>query len=165
MIAVGQFSGQRPAQDAPAVPPYPSFAQVAGHALSSIFLDNLGADLERLAQMNRMIGLLSPRRMARNGLSLAHVDAMVLAPSRDIGQIALAYAALLPAGVRTLLRGFGSTRGTGANLVSYLLFDRGFCRALLALGYADAMARRDELAAFLDERRANFLPVFRPDGQ
>ena len=165
VIAVGQFSGQRPAQDAPAVPPYPSFAQVAGHALSSIFLDNLGADLERLAQMNRMIGLLSPRRMARNGLSLAHVDAMVLAPSRDIGQIALAYAALLPAGVRTLLRGFGSTRGTGANLVSYLLFDRGFCRALLALGYADAMARRDELAAFLDERRANFLPVFRPDGQ
>jgi NTE family protein len=166
VIAVGQFSGQRPAPGAAApAPAYPSFAQVAGHALSSIFLDNLGADLERLAQMNRMIGLLSPRRLARSGLVLAHVDAMMLAPSRDIGPLALVYAARLPNGVRTLLRGFGSTRGTGANLVSYLLFDRGFCRALLALGYADAMARRDELAAFLDERRAKFLPVFRPDGE
>ncbi|HEY5861633.1 MAG TPA: patatin-like phospholipase family protein, partial [Casimicrobiaceae bacterium] len=165
VIAVGQFSGQRPAPGAPVAPAYPSFAQVAGHALSSIFLDNLGADLERLAQMNRMIGLLSPRRLARNGLALAHVDAMVLAPSRDIGPIALEHAARLPAGVRTLLRGFGSTRGTGANLVSYLLFDRDFCRALLAQGYADAMARREELAAFLDARHAKFLPVFRPDGE
>ncbi|MET0209557.1 MAG: patatin-like phospholipase family protein [Burkholderiaceae bacterium] len=165
VIAVGQFSGQRPAPGARMSPAYPSFAQVAGHALSSIFLDNLGADLERLAQMNRMIGLLSPRRLARNGLALAHVDAMVLAPSRDIGPIALEHAARLPAGVRTLLRGFGSTRGTGANLVSYLLFDRDFCRALLAQGYADAMTRREELTAFLDARHAKFLPVFRPDGE
>ena len=60
------------------------------------------------------------------------------------------YADRLPGGVRTLLRGLGSTQGTGANLMSYLLFDRDFCRALLALGFADTMARRDEVAAFLD---------------
>ena len=84
---------------------------------------------------------------------------MVLAPSIDIGSIALDYARRLPAGVRTLLRGFGSTRGTGSNLLSYLLFDRGFCRALLRLGYKDTLARRDELTAFLDARRTNFLPV------
>jgi NTE family protein len=51
--------------------------------------------------------------------------------------------------VRTLLHALGSTQGTGANLTSYLLFDRGFCRALLDLGYADTMRRRDEVAAFL----------------
>ena len=52
VIAVGQFAGQQAnARSSP--PPYPSFAQIAGHALSSIFLDNLGADLERLMQMNR----------------------------------------------------------------------------------------------------------------
>jgi NTE family protein len=167
VIAVGQFAGQRP-EPASVAAAYPSFAQVAGHALSSIFLDNLGADLERLAQMNRVVGVLSPTRIARiarSGLALAHVDAMVLAPSSDIGTLALGYASRLPAGVRTLLRAFGSTRGTGANLVSYLLFDRRFCRAMLGLGYADAMARRDELEAFLDEHRARFLPVFRPDGR
>ena len=43
----------------------------------------------------------------------------------------------------------GSTHGTGANLTSYLLFDRAFCRALLALGYADTLARRGEIVAFL----------------
>ena len=73
------------------------------------------------------------------------------------------YADRLPAGVRTLLRGFGSTRGSGANLLSYLLFDRDFCRALLRLGYKDTLARRDEVAAFLDARRTNFIPFGWPE--
>ncbi len=161
VIAVGQFAGQQ-ANAMPSPPPYPSFAQIAGHALSSIFLDNLGADLERLMQMNRLVDLLAPPRLAKNGLRLRHVDALVLAPSIDIGSLALSYADRLPAGVRTLLRGFGSTRGTGANLLSYLLFDRGFCRALLRQGYDDTMARTDEIAAFLDERRTSFVPLYWP---
>src|SRR5213080_3061206 len=157
VIAVGQFFGQR-ADATPIEPQYPSFAQIAGHALSSIFLDNLGADLERLTQMNRLLALLPSGRLERSGLVLRHADALVLAPSVDIGSIALAHARRLPAGVRTLLRGFGSTRGAGANLLSYLLFDRTFCRSLLRLGYDDTLARRDELTAFLDVRRTNFLP-------
>src|SRR4051794_2966966 len=45
VIAVGQFVGQRRSASASSeAASYPSFAQVAGHALSSIFLDNLGAD-------------------------------------------------------------------------------------------------------------------------
>ena len=162
VIAVGQFFGQR--ADAAAIPPqYPSFAQIGGHALSSIFLDNLGADLERLTQTNRLLALLPAARLKRSGLVLRHADAMVLAPSIDIGPLALRYASRLPAGVRTLLRGFGSTRGTGANLLSYLLFDRDFCRVLLRLGYKDTFARRDEVAAFLDARRTNFIPVGWPE--
>jgi len=161
VIGVGQFAGLRAPAKAEA-PAYPSFAQIAGHALSSIFLDNLGADLERLAQMNRLVDVLPPATLARKGIRLAHVDAMMQAPSEDLGPLALSFAARLPAGVRTLLRGFGSTRGTGANLVSYLLFDRGFCRRLLAEGYRDAMARRDEIAAFLDGESPRFLPLYAP---
>ena len=162
VIAVGQFFGQR-ADATPIEPQYPSFAQIAGHALSSIFLDNLGADLERLTQMNRLLALLPTARLERSGLVLRHADAMVLAPSIDIGTLALKYADRLPAGVRTLLRGFGSTRGTGANLLSYLLFDRDFCRVLLRLGYQDTFLRRDEVAAFLDTRRTNFIPFGWPE--
>ena len=162
VIAVGQFFGQR-ADAAPIPPQYPSFAQIAGHALSSIFLDNLGADLERLTQMNRLLALLPAARLERSGLVLRHADAMVLAPSIDLGPLALQYADRLPASVRTLLRGFGSTRGSGANLLSYLLFDRDFCRALLRLGYKDTLARRDEVAAFLDARRTNFIPFGWPE--
>ena len=38
---------------------------------------------------------------------------------------------------------------SGSNLVSYLLFEREFCRALIKLGYQDTMLRRDELMRFL----------------
>ena len=164
VIAVGQFAGQR-AEATPSPIQYPSFAQVAGHALSSIFLDNLGADLERLTQMNRLLALMPAARLERSGLVVRHADALVLAPTIDIGTIALSYADRLPAGVRTLLRGFGSTRGAGANLLSYLLFDRGFCRALLRQGHDDTLARRDEIAAFMNERRTNFIPLGWPPFQ
>ena len=157
VLAVGQFAGQRAAPQPQSA--YPSFAQTAGHALSSIFLDNLGADLERLHQLNRLASVVPPDELARRGLKLGHVDALVIAPTRDLGETALAFADQLPAGVRYMLRGFGSTRGTGANLTSYLLFQPGFVRALLALGYADAMARRDELDVFLTAGTSGFVPV------
>jgi len=40
-------------------------------------------------------------------------------------------------------------RRSGANLLSYLLFERSYCRALIQLGYNDTMARKDDLVAFL----------------
>jgi len=147
VLAVGQFSGYRPAPNAgPAA--YPSFAQAAGHALSTIFLDNLAADLERMAQVNRLVDLVPPKQLRESGLHVGHVEALVLAPSQDLGALALRFADRLPNAVRALLRALGSTRGTGANLTSYLLFDREFCRALMDLGYADTMARRAEVADF-----------------
>ena len=148
VIAVGQFSGQRAVA---ADMEYPSFAQAAGHALSTVFLDNLAADIERTMQVNRVLELVPPEQAAH--LPVGHVDALVLAPSRDLGAMALHYADRLPGPVRTLLRAFGSTAGTGANLTSYLMFDRAFCRALIALGYDDTMARRDDVVAFLEGNR------------
>lgn len=156
VIAVGQFNGQR----VPAPPAdYPSFAQAAGHALSTIFLDNLASDIERMMQVNRVLELVPPGEAVR--LPVGHVDALVLAPSRDVGAMALAYADRLPGAVRALLRALGSTAGTGANLTSYLMFDPAFCRALMALGYDDTMARRDDVVAFLAGGRhpAPLLPV------
>ena len=44
----------------------------------------------------------------------------------------------------------------GATLASYMLFDKGYCRALIDRGYADSMARREELAQFFD---ANVCPL------
>lgn len=158
VIGVGRFGGQAPGGHEE-TSRYPSFAQTAGHALSSIFLDNIGADLERLMQMNRLVGMVPRRELARHRLLLHHVDALLLAPSIDIGELSLEYADLLPSGVRTLLHGLGSTHGTGSNLTSYLLFDSRFCRALVRQGYRDTLARRDEVIAFLDPRRTRFVPL------
>jgi NTE family protein len=160
VIAVGQFTGQA---GAPAVARYPSLGQIAGHALSSVFLDNLAADLERLHTINRLADIARSAPNVRRDVDVRHVDVLVLTPSCDLGALALRYAHRLPRGVRYLLRGFGSTRGTGANLLSYLLFDRAYCRALIRQGFDDAMARRDELVAFLGEDPVNFLPLFPPE--
>src|SRR5207249_6453968 len=102
-IAVGQFFGQR-ADATPIEPQYPSFAQIAGHALSSIFLDNLGADLERLTQMNRLLALLPTARLERSGLVLPHADPIVLPPSTDTGTRALKYRDGFLAAQRPVLR-------------------------------------------------------------
>ena len=162
VIAVGQFSGQQPTGAQLAAPRYPSFAQMAGHALASIFLDNLGADVERLQRLNHVLNLVPRERQAHHP-EIAHIDAMVLSPSRDLGAMAPPYAKSLPRGVRYLLRGLGSTEGTGASLLSYLLFDRRYTKALMALGFQDAMKRRDEIDAFLAAHALRFSPLFPPE--
>ena len=162
VVAVGQFTGQTPTARQRAAPSYPSFAQMAGHALSSIFLDNLGADLERMQRLNRVLNLV-PSEVQERHPEVAHIDALVLSPSRDLGAMAVPYAKYLPTGVRYLLHGLGSTEGTGASLLSYLLFDGRYTRALLDLGYRDAMARRDEIDAFLARGGLRYQPLFPPE--
>jgi NTE family protein len=162
VIAVGQFTGQAaPPEGEPLRPAHqPSIGQIAGHALSSVFLDNLGADLERLYHVNRLLRVLPEHEVVQSDFTAANVDVFVQFPSRDLGALALQYADRLPRGVHYLLRGHGSTQGTGSNLLSYLLFDREFARALIKLGYDDAMARREELAGFLDGESAAYVPLF-----
>ncbi len=127
---------------------YPSLAQIAGHAMNSIFLDSLEIDLERLRRINRTVALLSDEK--RQSTSLQHVDVLVIQPSESIEKIAQRYAKNLPWAIRFLLRLVGAMRSGGANLVSYLLFEKSFCRALIELGYQDAMRRRTEILTLLN---------------
>ena len=148
VVAVGRLAKGAPARQV--TTDYPSMAQIAGHVLSSIFLDSLEVDLERLQRINRTVGVMPAELRARHGVSLKQVETFVIAPSEDIEPIAARYAHRLPRTVRFFLRGIGATKSTGSNLLSYLLFDRAYCRALIGLGYRDAMARREELAAFVN---------------
>jgi len=129
---------------------YPSLAQIAGHVMNSIFLDSLAVDLERLERINRTISCVEPETLKRMGLSLHHVDVLVLTPSVPLDAIAVKHVGNLPWSIRFLMRSVGAMRRGGANLASYLLFERGYCNELIALGYEDTMKRRDEVASFLD---------------
>jgi NTE family protein len=129
---------------------YPNLAQIAGHALSNIFLDALAVDVERLQRINSTLGLLPPE--ARAATSLRPIDVLVIAPSKRLDDIAAKHLGSLPLSIRTLLRGVGvSGRGDdarGAALASYLLFEAPYTRELMALGRSDTFQRREEVMAF-----------------
>jgi NTE family protein len=137
----------------------PSLAQIAGHALNSIFLDALEADLERLERINRTVGLVNGTAGTLAPLPLKHIDYVVISPSVPLEQLALRHLRALPRAVRFFLRGIGAMRRSGSALASYVLFERPYCRALMRMGYADAMARRVELEAFFGIGRDSRQPA------
>lgn len=127
---------------------YPSLASIAGHTLNSIFLDSMEVDLERLKKINDLVAIM-PEEM-RDRANLRHVDVLVVSPSQPIEKIAERYAAELPWTIRLLLRLVGARKHSGGTLVSYLLSEKKFCRALIDLGYQDALKQREEIMDFLE---------------
>ena len=126
---------------------YPSLAQIAGHCLNSIFLDALEVDLERLQRVNRTLARLPPTARNDNALPLHQVDFRLFSPSVELERIAMSFVHELPRSMRILLHGALTRRGS--NLVSYLLFEKAYCRALIQLGYDDSMGRKDDIMEFL----------------
>ncbi len=128
---------------------YPTPAQIAGHALSSIFLDSLAVDIERMERINQTLSAFSSEQRAAIGIQLRPIETLVISPSHRLDTIAGHHRESLPRALRVVLRGVGAMRTEGSALLSYLLFEPGYTRALMDLGYRDAMGRRDEIAAFL----------------
>lgn len=134
---------------------YPTLAQIAGHALDSIFLDSMEVDLERVKKINDLVAIM-PAEM-RESTNLRHVDVLVISPSQPIDKIAERYVKELPWTIRFLLRLIGARGHHGVKLVSYLLSGKKFCRAMIELGYKDALDRRAEIMALLEMKpRQNF---------
>ncbi len=129
--------------------PYPGLGQIAGYVLDTLFLNSLRADLERLQRVNRTLALLSEKE--RLHTHLRPIKTLLVSPSQDIAEIALRHEHVLPRSVKYLLYLLGARRGSGRRLTSYLLFERPFCRALIDLGYQDAMAQKDRIANFLSD--------------
>lgn len=129
---------------------YPSLAQIAGHALSSIFLDSMSVDLERMSRINNTVSLIPDAVRREKGMSLRPIEVLTIAPSQRLDHLAARHATALPWPVRLMLRGIGAMNRNGGALTSYLLFERPYTQALIDLGYADTMARREEVRRFLD---------------
>ncbi|MDH3266313.1 MAG: patatin-like phospholipase family protein [Gammaproteobacteria bacterium] len=128
---------------------HPSFAQIAGYMLDTLFMDGLYSDIERMTRINQLID--SVRSEHRTGAlrRMRAIDMMLVVPSEDLRVIAHKHRMELPFAVRALLHGVGG-RGPGENrLLSFLMFEQAYTRELIELGYHDAMNVKDELRDFV----------------
>ncbi len=153
VIGVGQQDGRERYRERGGG--YPSLAQIAGHALSSIFLDSLSADIEQLQRVNQIARLLPTSathpsdEIAR--MALRPIEVLEIAPSQRLDHIAAGHVRSLPWALRALLGNIGALNKRGGALASYLLFESCYTRALIELGYRDAQQRAPELRAFLTQ--------------
>ena len=120
----------------------PTFSQMFGFMLDSLFMDTLNANLERINRYNESAGMRP-------------IETLVLTPSEDVNEVARRHLKELPRALRMLLRALGAHNSANSLLLSYLLFERGFTRELIEMGCHDARMRAGEIREFLQLEHAH----------
>jgi len=132
----------------------PPLAQICGVFLNAIFLDHLDTDLDHLRRMNELIRAYGGggEVVAASGAvsePMRIVTPLALSPSEDLAMVAQRFAHRMPRLLRYVMDGLGTPDAQSADLMSYLLFDAAYTRALIQIGYRDAGERVDEIEAFV----------------
>ncbi len=130
-------------------PEAPSFAQIAGYMLDTLFMDGLYSDLERITRINQLIDTIPTDETPASVANMRAIDTMLVVPSEDLRVIAHKHRKQLPFAIRALLRGVGGSNPGENRLLSFLLFEKAYTRELIKLGYHDAMKVKDELLDFV----------------
>ena len=138
-----------PAADPDHPQPFPSFAQIAGYMLDTLFMDGLYSDLERMTRINQLIDSVPESARSGSLTRMKPIDTMVVLPSQDLRMIAHKHIDQMPRPVRMLLRGLRGKAKSEDRLLSFLLFEREYTRELMELGYKDAMKVKDQLLDFV----------------
>lgn len=131
----------------PEVTGYPPPAQVLGQLLNSVFLDLLDQDALRLERLNHLLEKLP--REERD--TLRPVKLLVVRPSVDLGKLVNEFEPQLPKTFRFLTRGLGTRETTSPDFLSLVMFQSDYVCRLMEIGEADADARGDEIAEFLQD--------------
>lgn len=150
VLVIGAGRLMEPAIDQSVNAQYPSLAQIAGHALSSIFLDSIASDIERLNRINQTLSVLTDEQKSKT--PLRPIEMLTIAPSERLDTIASRHISSLPRPVRMLLSGIGAAEVRGAALASYLLFEKSYTCELINLGRKDALAHKNEILSFFSSQ-------------
>lgn len=117
----------------------PSLSQIVGHILNSAFVDTLESDMAVLRRYNKLIPLCSDKA----SLDIRPVQLLEITPSLDLNRIAEDFYLSLPRSIRLFIRDTNSS-----SIASLLMFEKDYCQALMDLGIADALAKREQIHEF-----------------
>jgi len=126
----------------------PTISTIAGHMLDGIFSDTLQSDLERMHRINATLSMIKEEEKQKNE-GLKKIDTMLLNPSHDFNAIAVEYFSDLPISIKILLRSIGITNDSESSIISYLLFEKRYCRHLIQLGFEDAVEKESDIRQFI----------------
>lgn len=135
-------------------------ATILGHSLASIFLDQIGADIERVERLNELVREIH-KHSERGLLGIRAVDMHVIRPSKRLDEMAAKAVSSLPPAIKKVLGVLGVKDGHGGGLASYLLFEPAFVEPLMELGYEDTMRRSSELVDFISGQAIRHKSVHR----
>jgi NTE family protein len=142
---------------------YPRPLYIAGKALDALLLDHTEYDMDRMAWLNSILDagrsafgdrfeeVLSESLVKLRGAPLRRIDARIIRPSIDIGEVSSEFVRAGRFSVRAPIARYMLERLSGgeaaheSDLLSYLLFDGEYAKCLLDLGYGDAVRAEDEL--------------------
>ncbi len=123
----------------------PTPGEVFGYMLDTLFTDQIYSDLEQLERMNDLVRCAPETTRGERA-----IETLMMAPSVDPREIAARHVSQMPGGLRALLRVIGGRDESGVQLASYLMFEARYTRALIELGYHDAMQARAAIIAFMN---------------
>jgi len=86
---------------------HPSFGQIAGYMLDTLFMDGLYSDLERMTRINQLVDSVPEEQRTGVLKEMRPLDTMVVVPSEDLRDVAFRHRKELPVALRVLLRGIG----------------------------------------------------------
>lgn len=129
-------------------PGMPTLTQVLAQVFNGMFLDTLDYDIDRSRVINQLLALIPEERLKESGLDLSPVDILEISPSEPINDLAMKYIDAMPLVLRRLTGASDSAPVSSANLASFLLFDKRFCRDLIELGYRDGQSHARQIERF-----------------
>jgi NTE family protein len=141
---------------------HPTLASLAGYMLDTLFMDGLYSDLERISRINMIMEQLPGNTLTGPVDRLKVLETLIIVPKDDMRTVAERHVLELPRAIRLLLGGLGAMNRGGSQLVSYLLFESGYTRELIDMGFRDAMEMEEDLRAFLFDQPTDTLDA-RPD--
>ena len=143
ILAIGVSGTRSSQQQLTADSRHPSLSQIVGHILNSAFIDTLENDLEFLRHMNDILPHVPQRKLLKYNIRHQVVDLLEVTPSRDLSELASEYFSELPKPLRLFVK-----EASSGSVLSLLLFEQGYCQALMALGLKDAMNMEQQIREF-----------------